>query len=326
MTKVPVSVISTLLRGVWRIRLVEEAIAAAYGQQQMRCPVHLSIGQEAVAVAVCAALKPEDAVMSGHRAHAHYLAKGGSLQRMIAEIYGRQTGCSKGRGGSMHLIDLAVNFLGSTPIVGGTIPIATGVAWAAKMKKEPTVTVLFMGEGAAEEGVWHESVNFAVLHQLPIIFVCENNLYSVYTSLPDRQPDRPLTGIAAAHGLKTYRGDGNDAVAVYQQAIDVVEQVRSGAGPAFIELATYRWREHCGPHFDNDLGYRTVEEFEAWQKKDPLLLLQKKALKSGVINEASLAALELELLAEIAESFAFAQASPLPTADDLQLADTYAQV
>lgn len=313
-----------LLQGVWRIRLVEERIAELYSEQQMRCPVHLSIGQEAVAVGVCAALERSDAVMSGHRAHAHYLAKGGSLPRMLAEIYGKQSGCSGGRGGSMHLIDLSVHFLGSTPIVGSTIPVATGVAWAAKMQKKPIVTILFMGEGAAEEGVWHESINFAALHALPIVYVCENNLYSVYTHLKDRQPDRSLTQIAAAHGLTVFSGDGNDAVTVQQQTTEAIRGVREAAGPAFMEFTTYRWREHCGPNFDNDLGYRSEAEFKLWQAQDPLLRLREAALAAGVTDQGRLNILESEIKAEIDAAVVFAQTSPFPDASLLAVSDTYA--
>jgi len=290
-----------LYRDMWRIRMVEEKIAELYPEQEMRCPVHLSIGQEACAVGVCAALKKEDAAMSGHRAHAHYLAKGGDLKKMLAEIYGRATGCCGGKGGSMHLIDLEANFLGSTPIVGGTIPVATGVAWAVKLKDEERVTVSFFGEGAVEEGVWHESVNFAALHKLPIIYVCENNFYSVYTHLKDRQPERKLTDLAAAHGLKIWLGDGNNV----QEVWEIAQAARKWAlksGPVFVELATYRWREHCGPNYDNDIGYRTREEFLGWQKRDPL----------KEVDDFLEAEDKDKISREIDEAVEFAKASPWP--------------
>jgi TPP-dependent pyruvate/acetoin dehydrogenase alpha subunit len=313
-----------LLAGLWRIRMVEERIASLYLEQQMRCPVHLSIGQEGVAVGVCSALRVEDKVLSGHRAHAHYLAKGGNLPRMLAEIYGRATGCAKGRGGSMHLIDLSVHFMGSTPVVGSTLPVAVGTAWAAKMKGEKAVAAVFMGEGAAEEGVWHECLNFASLHALPIIFVCENNLYSVYTHLRERQPNRLLTNIAAAHGLATYRGDGNDVLEVYRYAHEAVTAARGGNGPVFMEFATYRWREHCGPNFDNDLGYRTPEEFEEWQKKDPLLRVKRYVKNRGLLDDGELQEIRARLAMEIDEAVAFAQASPWPQAQAMTVAGVYA--
>jgi len=198
-----------LLHSMVRIRLVEEAIAASYAGQQMRCPVHLSIGQEAVAAGVGAALRPEDQAMSGHRSHAHYLAKGGDLNAMIAEIYGKDTGCCRGRGGSMHLVDPAAGFMGAVPIVGSTIPIAVGLAFANRLLKRDRVTAAFFGEGATEEGVFHESANFASLHRLPIVFVCENNLYSVYSPMSVRQPaHREVFQLAAGHGIVAHQGDG----------------------------------------------------------------------------------------------------------------------
>ncbi|MBI4021923.1 MAG: thiamine pyrophosphate-dependent dehydrogenase E1 component subunit alpha [Candidatus Andersenbacteria bacterium] len=295
-----------------RIRLVEERIAVLYPEQEMRCPVHLCIGQEAVAAGVCAVLERRDVVMSGHRAHGHYLAKGGNLKRMMAELFGKAAGCSAGFGGSMHLVDREVNFLGSTPIVASIVPVATGVAWAAKLSHAAHVTVVFTGEAAVEEGVWHESLNFAALRQLPIIYTCENNLYSVYTPLTERQPDRPLAGLAAAHGVAAWRGDGNDVEAVFELARQARDRVLSGGGPVFLEFATYRWREHCGPNYDNDLGYRSQEEFETWRARDPLRRLERDLRAPGVTSRAKLVALRHEIEREIDEAVAFAKQSPWP--------------
>lgn len=308
--------LSSMLYDTMRIRMVEERIAELYPEQQMRCPVHLSIGQEGIAVGICHALAREDAVMSGHRAHAHYLAKGGDLKRMLAEIYGKETGCCKGRGGSMHLIDLAVNFLGSTPIVGGTIPIATGVAWAYHLRREPRVVVVFFGEGATEEGVWHESINFAELHKLPIIFVCENNLYSVYTHISERQPARSVSALAAAHGLRVLTGDGNNVAQVYDLGRQAQAHARSGQGPVFMELTTYRWREHCGPNYDNDLGYRSQVEFDEWRQRDPLEQLVHSALTAGLQTD-ELVAMKTRITHEIDEAVAFARESPFPVGESL---------
>ena len=184
----PADIARQLYYQMLRIRMVEEAIADLYAQQDMRCPIHLCIGQEAVAVGVCAALAADDYVLSGHRSHGHYLAKGGNLPAMLAEFYGKVTGCCQGKGGSMHLVDLAAGFLGAVPIVGSTMPIAVGTALASVMRGESRVTAVFFGEGATEEGVFHESLNFAALQKLPVVFVCENNLYSVYSPLAVRQP------------------------------------------------------------------------------------------------------------------------------------------
>lgn len=304
-----------LYTAMLRIRMVEEKIVELYPEQQMRCPVHLSIGQEGVAAGVCEALDAKDTVMSGHRAHAHYLAKGGNLKKMIAEIYGKAAGSSGGRGGSMHLIDRKAGFIGSTPIVGGTIPVAVGLAWAASMKKEKQVSVIFLGEGTTEEGVWHESMNFAALHKLRVLFVCENNLYSVYTPLHERQPDRPRTGIAQAHGLYVDHGDGNTALEVYKKTVKALQRIRSGKGPAFIEFDTYRWREHCGPNYDNTLGYRSEKEFLAWQKKDPLKNIRKP------VNADSIAK---KLEREVTDAFAFAKASSYPNKRDIRISNVYA--
>lgn len=316
--------VTSLLRDMWRIRLVEERIAQLYSEQEMRCPVHLSIGQEAVAVGVCSQLTASDGVLSGHRAHAHYLAKGGDLPRMLAELYGKETGCCGGRGGSMHLMDRAAGFLASTPIVGSTIPIATGVAWAEKMQRSRGTIVAFFGEGAMEEGVWHESVNFASLHKLPILYVCENNLYSVYTHLRDRQPERSRVKLAAAHGLAAFHADGNDVIAVQETTIQAMKGVRAGAGPAFIECSTYRWREHCGPNFDNDIGYRTKAEFEEWQKQDPLARLLGFARQEKGIGEDVLAKIRLNIEEEIEAAVTFAQESPFPDPAAMRPQNAYA--
>ena len=266
-----------------RIRLIEEAIAENYSDQEMRCPVHLSIGQEATAVGVCSILKNKDWVLSGHRSHAHYLAKGGDLNKMIAEIYGKQNGCCGGLGGSMHLTDLQSGFLASTPIVGSTIPIAVGAAYKSKLSGYNSTVVIFFGDGAMETGVLHESMNFASLKKLPIIFVCENNLYSVYSPINVRQPEgRGLAKIAEAHDIKSFYADGNNVLDVYDKSLSCLNYILEEGAPCFLELPTYRWREHCGPNFDNTIGYRKEEEFLNWKKKDPLILLENEITKSNI--------------------------------------------
>ena len=308
----------SLLRGMVRIRLIEEAIADRYPRQQMRCPVHLSIGQEAAAVGVCSALTPSDQVMSGHRSHAHYLAKGGNLDAMIAEMHGRATGCCRGRGGSMHLTDRAAGFVGAVPIVGSTIPIATGLAFADRRLGSDRVTIAFLGDAATEEGVFHESLNFAQLHDLPVVFVCENNLYSVYSPMRVRQSDtRAIHQIAAGHGLRTEHGDGNDVAAVRTLAGQAVAHARSGAGPVFLELATYRWREHCGPGWDNHIGYRSEAEYQEWRKRDPIAqwtrLLEERDHWDASAHTDFIAATETE----IESAFAAAEAAPFPAAAEM---------
>lgn len=305
-----------LLAGMLRIRRVEEAIADRYAEQEMRCPTHLCIGQEAIAVGVCNVLARTDKVFSNHRAHGHYMAKGGDLNAMVAELYGRATGCCGGRGGSMHLIDLDAGFMGATPIVGGTVPLAVGSAWASALQKRNDVTVVFFGDGCFEEGVVHESMNFSALHKLPIVFVCENNDFSVYTPLKLRQPQRPIYTCAAAHGLNAIAGDGNDVDAVRALAQQAIAAARAGQGPQFLELSTFRWREHCGPNFDHELNYRTAADIEAGLANDPIERYKAVISKDGVDTSSIVAKLESQLRQEIDAAFAFSDqsANPLPSA------------
>ena len=305
-----------------RIRRIEEAIADRYSEQKMRCPTHLSIGQEGVAVGVSEALKDEDLIMSTHRCHAHYLAKGGDLKKMIAELHGKKTGCSLGRGGSVHLADLSVGMMGSTPITGGSIPIATGLAFTSQLKNDKKITVSFFGEGATEEGAFAESLNFATLKNLPILFVCENNLYSIHSPLNARQAStRDRVKIAEAHGMFSKRGNGNNVEEAYQLATEAVASIRSGNGPSYIELDTYRFREHCGPNFDIGLGYRSEEEFNNWLDKCPVKTYRDKLLSEKVATDHELDAMEIKIQEEIKDAFAFAKESPYPQFDlDYELA------
>lgn len=307
----------SLFQNLLYIRAVEEKICELYPEQQIRCPVHLCIGQEAVAVGVCKNLTNGDIIFSNHRSHGHYLAKGGNLNKFFAEMYGKETGCSKGRGGSMHLIDTERNFIGSTPIVGGTIPLAVGAAFALKYNNSEKIAVVFFGDGATEEGVFHESLNFAKLKSLPILFICENNFYSVYTSLNDRQPKRKISDITKAHGLISYNVDGNDVLAVYNISKKAIEELRGGKGPVFVEAATYRWREHCGPNYDNHIGYRTEEEFLDWKAKDPLKILKEELIKERMITEEEIIKLKNEIDSRIEEAIRFAKAGPFPEKEEL---------
>jgi TPP-dependent pyruvate/acetoin dehydrogenase alpha subunit len=299
-------------RAMLRIRRIEEALADRYAEQQIRCPMHLCIGQEAIAVGVCAALEPADRMFGNHRAHGHYLAKGGDLNAMFAELYGRTTGCCGGRGGSMHLIDLDIGFMGATPIVGGTVPLAVGAAWAAKLQDKRHISTVFFGDGCLEEGVVHESLNFAALHKLPIVFICENNDFSVYTRLSERQPDRPLVHLAQGHGINAASGDGNDIEAVCALAQHAVQQARNGAGPQFLELKTYRWREHCGPNFDDALHYRSVAEIEAGRATCPVDRLAVKLRQQASDFAQDAQRFEIEIQQEITAAFNFALDSPRP--------------
>jgi len=293
-----------------RIRMIEQSIAERYNEQEMRCPVHLSIGQEAPAVGVCSALTSSDRAFSGHRSHAHYLAKGGNLSSMLAEIYGKETGCSKGRGGSMHLCDLDAGFVGATPIVGSTVPIAVGAALSIKIKKEEAISVIFLGDGAMETGVVQESLNFASIRKIPVLFVCENNLYSVYSPLSVRQPiNRSLCDIAATHGIKTFLTIENDVEDIYAKSKKARQLILNNQQPVFIEIPTYRWLEHCGPNFDNDIGYRTQEEFIEKREAD---LLEKyiESLENKEVNK-----IKSKIEDEIKMAFKFAKSSPFPSSE-----------
>lgn len=302
-----------LFRTMYRIRAVEEEIARRYTEGKMRCPVHLSIGQESIPAAFAESINTTDFAVSTHRGHAHYLAKGGNLNAMIAEIYGKATGCAKGKGGSMHLIDLGVNFMGTSAIVGNSIPVGVGLALSAQLKGTNQISCVFLGDGAVEEGVFYESVNFAAVRQLPVLFICENNLYSVYSPLSVRQPNgRSIAKMVEAMGLKVAIGDGDDVLSTHNIIKNAVTEIRNGSGPQFLEFSTYRWREHCGPHFDNKIGYRTEQEFLAWQERDPLRRLEQdfQQMPSSVFKKVE--DIKAQITVDIKEAFDGAESAPFP--------------
>jgi pyruvate dehydrogenase E1 component alpha subunit len=306
-----------LYRQMQRIRLVEEEIAVSYGEQEMRCPTHLCIGQEAPPVGVSAHLRNDDLVFSGHRSHGHYLAKGGDLPAMIAELYGRATGCAAGKGGSQHLIDLPCGFMGSAPILASTISVGVGAAWAIAMAGEDRVVVVYFGDGATEEGTFHEAINFAGLKKLPVIFVCENNLYSVHSTLGVRQPDRPIASLGPPHGMAAVEHFGNDVEDVYRIAAEAIARARSGGGPTLIELHTYRWMEHCGPNGDIELNYRSADELSLWKERDPVAVYAAALRADGVLSSEQIAAIRAEIVGEVERAFSFAKASPFPELSEL---------
>jgi pyruvate dehydrogenase E1 component alpha subunit len=306
-----------LLEKMMLIREVEECIALRYHEQEMRCPTHLSIGQEAVASAVGLLLNNEDQAVSTHRAHAHYIGKGGNIPAMIAEIYGKSTGCSAGKGGSMHLIDLSVGFIGSTAIVANTIPIGVGVGFANRLKGNGFISCVFLGDAAIEEGAFHEAANFAVLHNLPVLFICENNLYSVYSPLHVRQPKgRKICDLAGAYGMCATSVDGNNSIEVCEALVPVIESLRQGEGPFFLEFSTYRWREHCGPNFDNDLGYRTKDEYEKWRSRDPIPLLFQELKSQNICDDSDFSKIQTKVKVLVDEAFTHAINSPFPKAPE----------
>jgi pyruvate dehydrogenase E1 component alpha subunit len=305
-----------LLRALYRsmalIRRTEERIVALYGEQEMRCPTHLSIGQEASAVGVCAALRRDDVIFSGHRCHAHYLAKGGDLRGMMAELYGRETGCAHGKGGSMHLVDPEAGAMGASAVVAGSIPLAVGAALATRMRGGDGVAVAFFGDGAVEEGTFQESLAFAALRRLPVVFACENNFYATYSPLSSRQVADNIFERGAPLRVPGVRLDGNDVTAVYRGTREAVARARRGAGPTLLELRTYRWRDHVGPGFDIAVGYRSQAELDAWMARDPVGCFGRALERAGVSATAEREAIHGELDAALDDAVAFAKGSPFP--------------
>ena len=296
-----------------KIRLVEERIALEYPKNEIRCPTHLSIGQEAVPSALSLFLKKKDLVVSTHRGHAHYLSKGGCLKKMIAELYGKSTGCSGGKGGSMHLIDKEVGFMGTSAIVGNSIPVGVGLGMSIKLKKEPFLACVYLGDGAIEEGSFYESLNFSVLKNLPVLFICENNLYSVYSPLSKRQPKgRKIEFLAKAIGANTAKGDGNNVFEAIDLLKNIIKEIRTSDKKTwFVEFNTYRWREHCGYQFDNNIGYRTEKEFEEWKSKDPIKLIENYSKKFIDIKK-----IKTLINLEIDEAFEKAKEAPFPSPEE----------
>lgn len=307
----------SLFHGMLRIRKVQLRIEELYHLDEMKTPVHLCIGQEAIAVGVCANLAKEDYISSNHRGHGHYLAKGGDLRALIAELHCRKTGCSKGYGGSMHLVATSVGHMGSSSIVGGGIPIGTGLGLAAQMQGSGKVSAVFFGDGAADEGVLYESVNFAILKRLPIVFVYEDNQFAVFSRVAVRQYGPVLFHGVSPEAMYTAKVDGNSVLDVSEAARIAVGRARVGMGPSFIECKTYRMREHAGAGVNLNLGYRTAEEIAAWEARCPVSTFRDKLLTDGIVTAVQLADMEAAIDSEIDEAFRFAQDSPLPTADDL---------
>jgi TPP-dependent pyruvate/acetoin dehydrogenase alpha subunit len=300
-----------LYKSLLRIRRLEEEVARIYPSDKIKSPVHLSIGQEAVSVGVCEALEPQDIVFGTYRSHALYLAKGGDMNRMVAELYGKVTGCARGKGGSMHLIDVPAGIMGTSAVVGTTIPNAVGFAYAIKYRRHKAIVVSFFGDGATEEGVFSESLNFAVLKKLPIVFVCENNQYAIHTHQTRRQGVPAICERARSFGLPAERIEQNDVLCLFKRFREVSAKVRTGAGPWFFEVMTYRWKEHVGPNDDYHLGFRTRTEAQPWLKNDQLDRLAE------LLEPDQRARIESEVETEVAAAFAFAEQSDFPAADEL---------
>ncbi|MFC1815640.1 thiamine pyrophosphate-dependent dehydrogenase E1 component subunit alpha [Thermodesulfobacteriota bacterium] len=303
-----------------RIRMCEESLVDPIHEGKIKCPVHLCSGEEAIAAGVCAAIDNADYIFGNHRSHGHFIAKGGKISELVAEVFGKKTGCSKGRGGSMHLIGPECGMMGSAPIVAGTISLSLGAALGCHIRKDKRIAVSFFGDGATGEGVLYESLNFASLHSLPIIFVCENNYYATHMPIADCRPDCKIADIAHSFGIQNSQIDGNDVLAVYETAVEAVDFCRRGQGPFFIEALTYRLRGHVGPD-DNIQGahtdIRALDEIEMWKQKDPIIVFEKRLLNEGVISDLELNVIKNEIIQELRKAHFFAQNSPYPPESEL---------
>jgi len=309
-----------MYRKMLEIRYFEEKVFELYGQNLVPGTIHLYAGQEAVAVGVCSALRKEDYITSTHRGHGHCIAKGADLKRVMAEILGRKTGYCKGKGGSMHIADFSIGMLGATAVVGAGLPIATGAALSVKLQKTSRVVACFFGDGASNQGTFHESLNMAAIWKLPILFVCENNLYAMGTSQSRVMLIENIADRAAAYGMVGTTIDGNDVLAVYQTAREAVERARKGEGPTLIECKTYR---HKGHSRMDPAKYRPKEEVEEWLKKDPIKRFQDRLFEMNVLTEDEKGEIERAVIAEVEEAVKFALESPYPSPEEA-LEDVYA--
>ena len=309
-----------LYRTMIRIRYCEESLVEPILSGEIKTPAHLYSGEEAVATGICSALKEEDYIFGTHRSHGHFLAKGGSMNELMAEIYCRETGCSRGRGGSMHLIAPDKGMLGSAPIVAGTISLALGAALASFIRKDGRVAVSFFGDGATGEGVLYESLNFAALKKLPILFVCENNFYATHMPIRECRVQENIYKIAIPFRIESHDVDGNDVLAVFKAAKEAIESCRNGEGPEFLECLTYRYRGHVGPD-DNIQGLhadiRPKEEIEAWLEEDPIKRFEHYLITHQYSNEQLIEQMRQEVQKEVDEALFFAKNSQAPNQGEL---------
>jgi len=304
-----------ILLTMYKIRFFEETIKRLYMEGFIRGPLHLYIGEEAVATGACSALREDDYVVSTHRGHGHYIAKKGDLKRMMAELLGREAGCCKGRGGSMHLVDQKVNLLASSGIVGGGIPIAIGAAFSSYYRDSRQVTLSFFGDGATNQGSFHESLNLAALWKLPIIFICENNLYAITVSASRSLPIKNIADRAISYGIPGKIVDGMNVLSVHKVVQEAVGRAREGKGPSLIECKTYRFEGHW---VGDPIVYRGKEEVEEWKRKDPIVNFRKYLLERNILNKKELDSVALRAQKEIKEAVEFAQKSSFPNINDVE--------
>ena len=309
-----------MYRKMLEIRQFEEKVYELYGQNLVPGTIHLYAGQEAVAVGVCANLRKEDYIVSTHRGHGHCIAKGADLKRVMAEILGKKTGYCRGKGGSMHIADFSIGILGATGVVGAGIPIAVGAGLSIKLRGTDQVVACFFGDGASNQGTFHEGINMAAIWKLPVLFVCENNLYAMGTRQSRAMLIENISERAAAYGIPGVTVDGNDVLAVYEAAKEAVERAKRGEGPTLIECKTYR---HKGHSRMDPATYRSKEEVEYWLRKDPIPRFRDRLLEMGILTEGEAKKIEEEVLREIEEAVKFALESPYPEPEEA-LKDVYA--
>ena len=306
---IPEKTLRKLLRRMMKIRHFETRVKELFAAGEMPGFVHLYLGEEAIAAGACAPLNEDDYITSTHRGHGHIIAKGGDMARMMAELYGKATGYNKGKGGSLHIAAPKLGILGANGIVGAGIPIATGAGLSAKLQDTDQVTVCFFGDGATNQGTFHEAINIGAAFSLPVIYVCENNLYGVGTRQCDVRGCEDIADRAKAYGIPGVIVDGNDVIDVYEAVSEAIERARAGSGPTLIEAQTYRWRTHFEGEPDT---YRPPEEVERWKERDPLTRYREWLIEEGVMSEEEIAEIEDEILAELDDAVEFARQSPLP--------------
>lgn len=305
-------VLKKQLRMMLLIRRVEERLGDEVAAGRVATPCHLGIGQEAIAVGISEHLRKTDRVFGTHRSHPHFIAMSGSVYSLFAEVLGRVDGCSRGMGGSMHLQGIDIGFIGSVPIVGGTLPLAVGAALAAKKDKSTDIAVAYFGDGASEEGVLHESLNLAAILKAPVLFVCENNLFSSHLHISLRQPGNRIGRFAESHAISTETVDGNDVVAVSDAASRLISAMRDGKGPAFLEAITYRWRGHVGPREDNDVGVNRGSDLLLWKGRDPVRRLFDALSACGAMDDAEFNILNGQVVHDVTSAWKRAETSSYP--------------
>jgi pyruvate dehydrogenase E1 component alpha subunit len=306
-----------MLRTMITIRLFEEKIVDMYARGLVPGLAHLYVGEEAVATGVCANLRKEDYITSTHRGHGHVIAKGAELKFMMAELFGKKTGYCKGKGGSMHIADVDIGILGANGIAGGGIPLAIGSGLSAKMRKTDQVTACFFGDGSSNNGTFHEGLNFAAVHRLPVLFVCENNTYGISVSQKQHQTIQDISIRAAAYNIPGITIDGNDVMAVYETSGKAIERAQAGEGPTLIECKTYRWRGHHEGDPNQGRRYRTMDEVKKWMEKCPIKRFEERLVEEKVLTKPKLKKIREEVQKEIDDSVEYANQSPFPEPQDL---------